>query len=142
MNVSACTFFGHRDAPREILPNLHAALLDLIENHSVQKFYVGNQGAFDAMVRRQLSMLEKTHGIHYYVVLAYLPKQPSNPETASHTLYPEGLETVPLRFAICKRNLWMLERSEFVIVYTRNTTGGAVRFRQLAERKGRTVIAV
>jgi hypothetical protein len=140
--MEACTFFGHRDAPKSLEPVLRDTLLDLIENHAVQTFYVGSQGAFDAMVRRQLSALEKTHGIRYYVVLAYLPQKHGLSEQDAHTLFPEGLELVPPRYAICRRNLWMLEQSRFVVTYVRRDVGGAARFKCLAEKKGRIVFTV
>ena len=41
--MSACTFFGHRDCPSSIKPKLREALIDLIENHTVDMFYVGQQ---------------------------------------------------------------------------------------------------
>ena len=128
--------------PEKIKPVLHAALLDLIENHAVQLFYVGNQGAFDAMVRHQLSVMEKTHGIRYHVVLAYLPEQSNLLAEDTHTLYPEGLELVPVRYAIAARNRWMLEQSESVVTYVRHDVGGAAQFKQIAERKGKTVLAL
>ena len=140
--MKACTFFGHRDTPKEVEPRLKAALLDLIEKDGVRLFYVGNQGSLDVMVRKQLSELKETHGIRYAIVLAYLPKKDFPLANDPNTIYPEGLETVPRRYAICKRNLWMLERSTHVITYARGTSGNASAFKQLAERKGKTVIAL
>ena len=140
--MKACTFFGHRDTPEKIEPVLQATLLDLIEDHAVQLFYVGNQGAFDAMVRRQLSVMEKTHGIRYFVVSAYLPEQSNLLAEDTHTLYPEGLELVPMRYAIAARNRWMLEQSGFVVTYVRHDAGGAAQFKQIAERKGKTIFAL
>ena len=90
------------------------------------------------MVRRQLSDLEKTHGIRYAVVLAYPPKKEVSVADDSHTLYPEGLETVPQRYAIIKRNLWMLEHSTHVMTYVRRTVGSASYFQQTAIKKGKT----
>ena len=55
--MSACTFFGHRDCPSSIKQKLREALIDLIENHTVDMFYVGQQGAFDSMVRSVLKEL-------------------------------------------------------------------------------------
>ena len=46
-----CTFFGHRYVPQKIEPTLRSTLIDLIENHGADLFYVGNHGDFDAMVR-------------------------------------------------------------------------------------------
>ena len=55
--MSVCTFFGHRDCPSSIEPNLKQALIHLIDAQSVDTFYVGNHGAFDAMVRSTLAEL-------------------------------------------------------------------------------------
>ena len=52
--MKSCTFFGHRDCPETIKPKIHTAVVDLIENHGVTMFYVGNQGNFDRMVRSVL----------------------------------------------------------------------------------------
>ena len=48
--MSACTFFGHHDCPSSIKPKLREVLIDLIENHAVDMFYVGQQGVYDAIV--------------------------------------------------------------------------------------------
>ena len=53
----ACTFFGHRDCPSSIKPKLREVLIDLIENQAVDMFYIGQQGAFDAIVRSVLKEL-------------------------------------------------------------------------------------
>lgn len=44
-----CTFFGHKDTPKEIEPTLRSTLIDLIENKNVNVFYVGNNGNFDTI---------------------------------------------------------------------------------------------
>ena len=138
--MDACTFFGHRDTPEGIEPLLRAAILSLIENQTVCLFYVGNHGSFDTMVRRQLSEMEKTHGIRYFIVLAYLPKKDDQLANDPHTLFPENMETVLPRFAISKRNRWMLERCQYVVTYVRSDVGGAAQCKLLAEKKGKTVI--
>ena len=140
--MDSCTFFGHRDTPKDIEQILRPTLLNLIENNGVRLFYVGNHGSFDAMVRRQLSAFEKTHDIRFFVVLAYLPTNNDPFAEDPHTIYPEGMETVPPRFAVGKRNLWMLDRSRFVVTYVRRDTGGAARFRHIAEKKGKTIITL
>ena len=57
------TFFGHKDTPLEIRPLLREVLLDLIEQQGVKRFYVGNQGNFDAMALRLLKEFEKPYSI-------------------------------------------------------------------------------
>lgn len=72
--MAACTFFGHRDCPSSIKPKLCEVLIDQIENHAVDMFYVGQQGAFDAIVRFALKELVSAYPhINYAVVLERLP---------------------------------------------------------------------
>ncbi|MBQ7095915.1 MAG: hypothetical protein IJN80_05655 [Clostridia bacterium] len=115
------------------------ALIHLIEHHNASLFYVGNQGNFDRMVRKVLKQLQLIYPhISYYVVLAYLPC--SFQEGYGDTIYPDGLERIPPRFAIDKRNRWMLDRCDYVITYVEYPFGGAAKFKALAEKRGKTVI--
>ena len=140
MKEQTITFFGHRDTPKEIEPTLRSALIDLIENKNVDVFYVGNHGYFDAMVRHQLEDLSKTYPIKYNVVLAYMPGKNDTP--VEHSILPEGIETVPRRFAINYRNKWMLNKSDIVITYVARNFGGAWEFKELARRLGKTIVNI
>ncbi len=139
-----CTFFGHKDTPKEIEPTLKSTLIDLIENKNVYNFYVGNNGNFDHMVKYTLIKLNKIYPISYAVVLAYLPGKKRNPEeeNPTDTILPDGIETVPRKFTISYRNKWMIEHSDYVVTYVNHTIGGAVRFKELAEKKKRVVINI
>ena len=143
--MSVCTFFGHHDCPAEVKPKLREVLTDLIENHSVDMFFVGNKGAFDRMVRSVLRGLaqEYTH-IHYAVVLERLPVKHSedDPEDYSDTMLPEGIEEVPPRFAIVWRNKWMLRQADYVVTYVTHSWGGAAQFAEMAVRQQKTVINI
>ena len=134
------TFFGHKDTPKEIEPTLRTTLIDLIENHGATEFYVGNNGNFDTMVRRQLEDLSNTYSITYNVVLAYLPAKKSEYDDYTNTILPEGIETKPKRFAISYRNKWMIQQSDIVVTYVTHSFGGAAQFKNTAERKGKTII--
>ena len=135
-----CTFFGHKDTPKEIEPTLRSTLIDLIENKNVNVFYVGNNGNFDTMVRRQLEDLSQTYPITYSVVLAYLPTEKNKYDNLANTIYPEGLETVPKRFAISWRNKWMIQQTDIVVTYVTHNFGGAAQFKAMAEKKRKTTI--
>ena len=135
-----CTFFGHRYVPQKIEPTLRSTLIDLIEHHEVDLFYVGNHGEFDAMVRRTLRELSARYPIRYHVVLAYMPEKQDEYRLTdySDTILPEGIESVPKRFAITYRNKWMIEHSDFVVTYVvYESDSGAAQFKKLAERKGK-----
>lgn len=137
-----CTFFGHKDTPKEIEPTLRSTLIDLIENKNVNVFYVGNNGNFDTMVRRQLEDLSQTYSITYSVVLAYLPTEKNKYDDLTHTIYPEGLETVPKRFAISWRNKWMIQQSDIVVTYVTHNFGGAAQFKEMAKRLRKPIIDI
>ena len=141
--MSVCTFFGHHDCPAEVKPKLRDVLIDLIENHSVDMFYVGNKGAYDRMVRSVLRELAQEYAhIHYAVVLERMPGKwnEDDPEDYSDTMLPEGIEEVHPRFAIVWRNKWMLRQSDYVVTYVIHSWGGAAQFAEMAERQKKTVI--
>lgn len=140
MKKQTVTFFGHKDTPKETEPTLRSTLIDLIENHNAVNFYVGNNGNFDIMVRRVLKELSAIYPVDYSVVLAYLPVQKDENENLKNTILPEGIETVPKRFAISYRNKWMIDHSDIVVTYVTHNFGGASQFKALAERKGKRVI--
>lgn len=139
--MAVCTFFGHRDCPAAVKPKLRAELVELIERYGVERFYVGRQGAFDTMVRavlRELAM-EYPH-ISYAVVLERLPGPRDEAVwDFSDAIFPEGLEVVPPRFAISRRNAWMLKRSDYVVTYITHSWGGAAQFAAKAAWQGKTV---
>ena len=138
-----CSFFGHHDCPSSIKPKLCEVLIDLIENQSVDMFYVGNKGAFDRLVRSVLRELVQVYPqINYAVVLERIPgkQNEDHPEDFSDTMLPEGIETVPPRFAIVWRNKWMLRQSDYIVTYVTHSWGGAAQFVSLAERQKKTVI--
>lgn len=140
--MKSCTFFGHRDCPETIKPKIHAAVVDLIENHGVTMFYVGNQGNFDRLVRSVLKEVTTAYPeVGYAVILAYMPsnKSPNFLEDFSDTMLPEGIEKVPKRYAIPWRNKWMLDHACYVITYVLRSCGGAAKFTALARKKGKTL---
>ena len=50
------------------------------------------------------------------------------------TIYPD-LEKIPRRFAIVKRNEWMIKNSNFLIAYVDHSWGGASKTLEYAKRK-------
>lgn len=133
-----CTFFGHRNTPATTEKLLSEILTDLIEHQGADEFYIGNQGNFDAMVRRQLEILSNEYNITYSVILAYLPDKNAEPIPCS--VYPEGIETVPRKFAIHYRNKWMLNKADTVICYVAHPSSGAGQFVELAEKQGKRIL--
>lgn len=140
---SSCTFFGHRDTPYEIKPKLKMILEMLIEEYDVKKFYVGNQGNFDSVVKNVLEeLLTEYADIKYYIVLAYMPKAENSYKSLENTILPGEIEVVPPKYAIIRRNEWMVAKADYVITYVKYGFGGAARFKEYSEKAGKTVINI
>ncbi len=138
-----CSFFGHRFVSKDIEPVLRSTLIDLIKNYNVNIFYVGNNGEFDIMVKKVLKEFSKEYKISYTIVFAYLPtkKETFIYDDYENSIYPDGIEAVPKRFAIEYRNKWMINHSDYVVTYVINDIGsGAAKFKKIAERQKKTVI--
>ena len=143
MEIRTACFFGHRDVTHDIRAKLQFIIEQLIAEEQIYNFYVGHQGQLDSMVYSILKELKvKYPHIRYTVVLAYMPDEHIKEVYGEDTLYPDGLETVPRRFAISKRNDWMIQHSGYAVCYVHKITGGAVKFREKARKKGLLVIGI
>ena len=139
--MKTCTFFGHRQISSDLYEPLRTAIVSIIENEGVRNFYVGNQGGFDSMVLRVLRELSLVYqDMKYSVVLAYYPTEKNlggvRPE---ETLFPETVAKSHPRFAIDKRNRYMIECADYVIAYASHL-GGAMKHTEIALKKGKKVI--
>ena len=138
--MSSCTFFGHRNCPDSIQPRLEAEILALIRQ-GVHTFYVGQQGEFDRLVCHTLRQLQRQHPqIRYAVVLTGLPTNKNSESRSDETVYPEEVAVGPPRFAIDRRNRWMVRTADCVICYVTHSWGGAYKFAALAKKHGKPVI--
>ena len=135
--------FGHREVTHNIRPKLTATIEKVITEDGVTDFYVGHQGQFDSMVYSVLKELKAYYPqIRYTVVLAYMSDEHIKEVYGEDTLFPDGLESVPKRFAISNRNDWMIQQSGFAVCYVYKVTGGAAKFREKAEKRGLQIINV
>ena len=136
------TFFGHRDAPDIVSAALKSVLLELIEERGADHFYVGDSGAFDFMVYQVLDQLKIDHpNISCTVVLAYMPRAKwISIQHISDSILPEEVALAHPKYAICRRNTWMINKSDVVVTYVRRGYGGAARFRKIALNKGKEII--
>ena len=89
-----------------------------------------DNGNFDFYIYQVLCELEKKYPeIRFTVVLAYMPCKKRQGDTFDWyrtTIYPKGIEKIPIRFALSFRNKWMIERSDSAATYILYSSGGAV----------------
>ena len=142
--MRCCTFFGHRECPDTVRPQLKKIIIQLIRIEKVKMFYVGNQGRFDSIVLGVLKELrQECDDFEFGIVLAYHP-EPGRKECTDfeYTMFPEELERVHPRYAISKRNDWMLVHSDYVVCYVEHSWGGAARYAEKAQRMKKNIYRV
>ena len=136
-----CTFFGHSECyglDKDVLRN---AIEDLIKQGTTE-FLVGNHGQFDGMVFSCLQDLSKDYPeISYSVALTYLPTHKEEYDIYhGHSFYPEGQENGPAKFAIERRNRYLIDSADVCLCYVNHTFGGAYKFTRMAKNRGLQVI--
>ena len=124
-----------------IKTKLKSEIIRLIENENVDTFYCGGKGDFDRLCAECVNELKNYYPfMESYMVFSYIPgkknefgKDPY--EDFNGTIYPEGLEFVPQKLAIVKRNEWMIDKSDFLIAYVKNSFGGANKTLSYAKKR-------
>ncbi|MBQ9716527.1 MAG: DUF1273 family protein [Clostridia bacterium] len=136
------TFCGHskivdKEAVRERLTSEICNLL----SSGYTTFYLGGYGDFDLMAASVLREMKDSYpSIDRVLVLPYLDRK-YDEKLYDSTVYPP-LESVPKRFAISKRNEWMVEQADVVIAYVTHDWGGAVKTLEYAVRKKSQIINI
>ena len=136
------TFCGHRDVyDREaVSQKLSAVLRDLIDE-GANSFLLGGYGNFDSIAASVVRDLKKEFpGVRSTLVIPYLDRE-FNKDLYDDSTYPP-LEHVPRRFAISRRNEWMVNQADVVVSYVRHGWGGAASTLRYAERKKKRIISV
>lgn len=141
-----CTFIGASSCNTLKLSDaLEYEIRKLIEC-GVSQFYNGGYGDFDIVALKVVNKLKsECPHIKSYIVLAYLIDKHVErlDNIAKHysaeTFYPFEQKVIP-RFAILKRNEYMIDSSDFVISHA--GFGGSLTALDYAARKKKTIIYV
>ena len=141
-------FCGHSnclfsDEEKEKLKQL---LIKEIRKNPTCKFYLGGYGDFDSLCLRTLRELKTDFpDIELLFITPYLDKNYSKLELAKYyyddIIFPP-IENVPRKFAILKRNEWMVDSADLVIAYVKYSWGGAAKTLEYAKRKKKLIINV
>ena len=140
------TFCGHSnclflDEEKEKLKQI---LIKEIGKNPTCKFYLGGYGDFDSLCLRTLRELKTDFpDIELLFITPYLDSNYSKLELAKYyyddIIFPP-IESVPRKFAILKRNEWMVDSADLVIAYVKYSWGGAAKTLEYAKRKKKQII--
>ena len=143
----ACCGFGHREVFENLSDRISSAVRMAAEQ-GCEIFYTGAMGRFDEMFSSEVRALKKDFpNIKLIRVMPYMTNEIKTQGDYLYTLYdgilvPTELADVHYKAAITKRNQWIIQRSELVIVYTRRNFGGAYNAKRYAERMNKGIITI
>ena len=135
-----CLLFGHGDASDEFINLVKAKIFEIVRDYEDVEFLVGNNGNFDFISQKALREIsEGNESFQYYIVLSRIDERALVGDNSS-TIFPEGQELVPKRFAISRRNDWLLKRADMALCYVRYVASNSYKLLKKAERRGVSVI--
>ena len=142
------TFIGHSslNIDNDLSNKIQETIKNIIAEESSVVFYCGGYGDFDlhcAEICRRLKTRIPDCEIVFitpYITLSQQEKIKCFLESDLYdsVIYPP-LENIPLRFAISKRNEWMISESDVVIAYVSHSVGGAYKSLEYARRKKKKI---
>ncbi len=133
-------FCGHKEIsePDKLRRWLEETVETLIQR-GADTFYLGGYGAFDRLAANVVWSKKRLYpSVQSVLVLPYLDRAVDATDYDG-TIYPP-LENVPRRFAISRRNEWMVDHSDVVVAYVIHEWGGAATTLRYAKRKHKEII--
>lgn len=122
--------------------DIYTALYNEIERHvyeyEVDEFFVGYYGNFDRIAVRAVNEFSELEGpVCLTLVMHYMNKESYIDiiDLFTGAIYPDGLEKVPLKYAIVKGNQKMIDKVDYLIAYARDTTGNTGRLLEYARKR-------
>ena len=111
--------------------------------------YLGGYGDFDEICANVCRELKHEHDhikVVYVTPYITLSEQAKIKKMQCYglcdtSLYPP-IENLPPRFAILKRNEWMMANADLIIAYVNRDYGGAYKSLQVAKRKRKKIINI
>lgn len=146
MENKVCCCFGHREIFCQTSERLYETVEKLIINNDVKIFMTGGMGKFDSTFITVIKKLkEKYSYIELWLIKPYFSNALNRDKeyyenTYDKILIPESLLGVHPKAAIKKRNRFMVENSDFIILYVYRNFGGAYEAMRYSARLNKNTI--
>lgn len=143
--MTSCFMIGHRECMGDILPRVEAAAEWVVQEKGVDTFFIGHYGGFDRIAAAAIRQVKQRNPqVKLVMVLPYHPaSRPIElPNGFDESYYPEGMERVPLRYAIVQANRRMVDQADFLIVAVSHPASNAKAITDYAARRGKPIVNV
>lgn len=150
-NKLTVSLFGHRTIEdyNAVESKLYELLRIIMQNGNREiEFLVGRNGDFDLMAASVIRKLKKETGSENAFLSLVLPYQTAElrNNVESFESYYDSIEICEesadcnFKYAIVARNRDMIDRSDMVVVYVKNESGGAYQALKYAEKNQKRII--
>lgn len=143
-----CCGFGHRNVFQNIEETLDVLIEEAI-NNGCTLFYTGAMGDFDSMFSSSVRKVKRKRpelDIKLICVKPYLKKNLMIIKyyyaMYDDIIIPNELADVHFKSAIVKRNEWIIDNSDIVIIYNLRDYGGAYNSLKYAKKKNKTIYTI
>ena len=125
------SFFGHADfSSSENVENSIKKLFTKLKKVDKVEFYLSGYGAFsDFAYKKCVEFKNNHHNVKIIFITPYLDSYLENRKDSLRSLYDEiifpTIENIPKKFAIIKRNEWIVDNSNLIVFYVNRSFGGA-----------------
>ena len=123
--TKTCFMTGNRSAQADIYPELCRQVKRHIVEFGVGEFFIGANGNFDALARKSVNEVRREYPeVRLTLVMHYLNTDRYDYVIREFdgSIYPDGLEVTPLRFAISRANRIMVHYADYLIIHARDTS--------------------
>ncbi len=140
-----CTFAGHSEIHNlNLVEAIKTTAKELIIEYGVNEFWVGHYGDFDHYAAKAIWELKQEYDIELVLVIPYLTKEIEEYKEEYYRNFDAVLmadipEKTPRNLKIIKANQYMVNESEFLICYVKNSWGGAVKTLEYSKRKKKII---
>ncbi len=153
LETTSVSFFGHRYIDRfgSAEEQVMKIISELLTTKPYVEFLVGRDGDFDQLVSSCIRKAKSKYGdsnCAHTLVLPYMRAEFRDNQESFYEYYDEVelasnvLGNTHYKAAFQKRNRYMVDRSDLVVVYIDHESGGAYQTYQYALKQGKKVINI
>lgn len=139
------TFCGHADFCGN--ESFEEKIISVLREKMPDEIFLGGYGAFDGFAYNCAQKYKKSEApsLRICLITPYLDaehkKGLARDVEYDEIIYPP-LENVPPRFAISRRNEWMVDNADCLIAFVERSFGGAYKTLKYAEKRKREIINI
>ena len=146
MDIFRVGFIGHKEIEhfRQIEEQLREVIGKLLDEKEFVEFYVGRNGDFDIIVASVIKSIQRDVGTYNNCLILVLPypvaDYDSYEDYYDEVLIPHELNNIHYKAAIEKRNEWIIDNSDLLIMHVVREEGNSAKCMKKAEKIGRKII--